>query len=120
MNKKKLQKRGNEYIATQEIIGHKTNSPLPVSDELERYNAINSTFPERILRLAEKNHEFVKELSFRDSRQNFLLKSLIILGGLAVAGYCAFLNLQLAAGAIAVTALGGGAWGLRNIFRLKD
>ena len=107
---RRVSQKGQEITATEEVLTHQ--SPLPLASEYETYGKVEPTAPQRILSMTEKNRDLFEKLSLQDMRNKFILQLIIIIGGLSVAAFCAFLGHQIAAGVIAVTSISA-VFGLR-------
>ena len=100
--------RGGKSVATmharQQVIAS-YSGPLPPAREMQALAQINPDFPERLIRMAEKEQDFRHRYNMSLAVRVQYLTVLIVLAGLACSVIIAFSGSTLASAAIAVSTI---------------
>lgn len=95
------------------------SGPLPPAKEMQALSQINPEFPERLIRMAEKEQEFRHVYNASLAIRAQYLTALLVLAGLACSVIIAFSGSMLASAVIAVstivTAAGASLWGRKSL-----
>jgi uncharacterized membrane protein len=107
-----MKQEGKTHVEQQMLVAEHHSGPLPTPDVLKGYQAVDPTFPERIMKMAEANNnasiESEKQIisgSFKSEKRGQLLAFVLGILGL-IAGLClAFKGLSAASVAAIITSL---------------
>ncbi|QNT79283.1 DUF2335 domain-containing protein [Entomobacter blattae] len=102
-----------------------SRGPIPPPEIMAGYGKINKSFPDRIMKMAERNREDRIELYKKDLEKHYFANNLrviaftfIILVAIAAVVILVIFNHEAAAAIIGtITSLGGGAWAIHMLNR---